>query len=112
MPTTTDPLQAARDLFEKLRSDADLRAKVTGVKSYQELLRVTREAGFDLSGLSAADLRGLAALGRSARGELDDDELASLSGGAAEAQIFQALSSAISEVMKNFGGALQTAARG
>jgi hypothetical protein len=30
----------------------------------------------------------------------------------AEAQIFQALSSAISEVMKNFGGALQTAARG
>ena len=30
----------------------------------------------------------------------------------AEAQVFQALSSAISEVMKNFGGALQTAARG
>ena len=30
----------------------------------------------------------------------------------AEAQIFQALSSAISEVMKNFGGSLQTAARG
>jgi len=30
----------------------------------------------------------------------------------AEAQIFQALSSAISEVMKNFGGALNTAARG
>jgi|SRR5262252_3777187 len=30
----------------------------------------------------------------------------------AEAQIFQALSSAISEVMKNFGGALQTASRG
>jgi len=30
----------------------------------------------------------------------------------AEAQIFQALSSAVSEVMKNFGGALNTAARG
>jgi len=30
----------------------------------------------------------------------------------AEAQIFQSLSSAISEVMKNFGGALNTAARG
>lgn len=30
----------------------------------------------------------------------------------AEAQIFQALSSAISEVMKNFGGSLNTAARG
>ena len=30
----------------------------------------------------------------------------------AEPQIFQTLSSAISEVMKNFGGALRTAARG
>jgi NADH dehydrogenase/NADH:ubiquinone oxidoreductase subunit G len=30
----------------------------------------------------------------------------------AEAQIFQAVSSAVSEVMKNFGGALNTAARG
>lgn len=30
----------------------------------------------------------------------------------AEAQIFQALTSAVAEVMKNFGGALQTASRG
>ena len=81
------------------------------MRSYQELLRVTRDAGFDLSGLSAADLRGLAALGRSAGGELDDDELAAVSGGAAEAQIFQALSNAINDVMKSFGSALQTAAR-
>ena len=51
--------------------------------------------------------------------ELTEDELSIVSGGApsvneakAEAQIFQALSSAISEVMKNFGGALNTAARG
>jgi len=46
--------------------------------------------------------------------ELTEAELSLVSGGAekAEAQIFQALSSAISEVMKNFGGALQTAARG
>jgi bacteriocin-like protein len=51
--------------------------------------------------------------------ELTEDELFQVSGGAtnvseakAEAQIFQALSSAISEVMKNFGGALNTAARG
>lgn len=49
--------------------------------------------------------------------ELTKDELSLVSGGAvneakAEAQIFQALSSAISEVMKNFGGALNTAARG
>jgi hypothetical protein len=49
--------------------------------------------------------------------ELAEDELSLVSGGAvneakAEAQIFQALSSAISEVMKNFGAALNTAARG
>lgn len=49
--------------------------------------------------------------------ELTEDELSLVSGGTvneakAEAQIFQALSSAISEVMKNFGGALNTAARG
>ena len=39
--------------------------------------------------------------------ELREDELELVNGG-----IFQALSSAISEVMKNFGGALNTAARG
>ena len=49
--------------------------------------------------------------------ELTEDELSLVSGGAvneakAEAQIFQALSSAVSEVMKNLGGALNTAARG
>jgi hypothetical protein len=49
--------------------------------------------------------------------ELTEDELSLVSGGAvdeakAEARIFQALSSAISEVMKNFGAALNTAARG
>jgi bacteriocin-like protein len=50
--------------------------------------------------------------------ELTEDELSLVSGGApsvsevkAEAQIFQALSSAISEVIKNIGGALNTAAR-
>ena len=45
--------------------------------------------------------------------ELTEAELSLVSGAdKAEAQIFQALSSAISEVMKNFGGALNTAARG
>jgi hypothetical protein len=55
--------------------------------------------------MNASDLR-----------ELRIDELNAVAGGAddvkAEAQIFQALSSAISEVMKNFGSALNTAARG
>jgi hypothetical protein len=37
--------------------------------------------------------------------DLTEDELSLVSGGSA-------LSSAVSEVMKNFGGALQTAARG
>lgn len=40
------------------------------------------------------------------------DQFRAMEANKAEAQIFQALSSAISEVMKNFGGALQTAARG
>jgi hypothetical protein len=39
--------------------------------------------------------------------ELTEAELSLVSGG-----VFQALSSAISEVMKNFGSALNTAARG
>ena len=50
---------------------------------------------------------------------LTSDELDRVAGGAkametlkADAQIFQALSSAVSQVLKNFGGALQTAARG
>lgn len=45
---------------------------------------------------------------------LNDDELNAICGGSAktESRIFQALSSAVSEVMKNFGQALQTAARG
>jgi len=44
---------------------------------------------------------------------LSDEELNTISGGSAkaESQIFQALSNAISEVMKNFGQALQAAAR-
>ena len=45
--------------------------------------------------------------------ELTDAQLDAVTGGlSAESQIFQAVASAVSEVMKNFGGALQTAARG
>jgi hypothetical protein len=45
---------------------------------------------------------------------LNDDELNAICGGAAktESRIIQALSNAFSDVMKNFGQALQTAARG
>ena len=45
---------------------------------------------------------------------LDDNELNAVCGGSVktEAQIMQMLSNAISDVMKNFGQALQTAARG
>ena len=43
---------------------------------------------------------------------IEADQFRAMEANKAEAQIFQALSSAISEVMKNFGGALQTAARG
>jgi hypothetical protein len=44
--------------------------------------------------------------------ELTDAQLDAVTGGEkAETQIFQALSSAVSEVMKNFGAALSNAAR-
>ena len=44
---------------------------------------------------------------------LNDNELNAVCGGSAktEAQLFQALMNAISDVMKNYGQALQTAAR-
>lgn len=44
---------------------------------------------------------------------LTNEELTSIAGGGVrqESTIFQALSSAVSEVLKNFGAALQTAAR-
>jgi len=44
--------------------------------------------------------------------QIEADQFRAMEENKAEAQIFQALSSAISEVMKNFGGALNTASRG
>jgi hypothetical protein len=44
--------------------------------------------------------------------QIEQNQFKAMEESKAEAQIFQALSSAISEVMKNFGGALNTAARG
>ena len=46
--------------------------------------------------------------------DLKDDELDAISGGdvKAESQIQQTLSSMVSDVIKNFGGAMQAAARG
>jgi hypothetical protein len=43
---------------------------------------------------------------------IEADQFKAMENSKAEAQIFQALASAISEVMKNFGGALNTSARG
>jgi hypothetical protein len=47
------------------------------------------------------------------RRALKDDELDAVSGGdfKAESQVQQALSSMVNDVIKNFGGAMQTAAR-
>lgn len=44
--------------------------------------------------------------------QVEQNQFKAMEESKAEAQIFQALSSAVSEVMKNFGGALNTAARG
>src|SRR5882762_214230 len=44
--------------------------------------------------------------------EIEQNQFKATEESKAEAQIFQAVASAVSEVMKNFGGALQTSARG
>jgi hypothetical protein len=64
----------------------------------------------------ASDALGVAKSGKPEDAQKDADigadQFKAMEESKAEAQIFQALSSAISEVMKNFGGALNTAARG
>ena len=44
--------------------------------------------------------------------ELSDSELETVTGGSQDSQIVQTLANAVSDVMKNFGGALQAVARG
>jgi len=64
----------------------------------------------------ASDALGVAKSGKPEDAQKDADigaqQFQAMEQSKAEAQIFQALSSAISEVMKNFGGSLNTAARG
>jgi hypothetical protein len=61
----------------------------------------------------AADALGVAKTGDEKKdAEIASNQFKAMEESKAEAPIFQALSSAVSEVMKNFGGALNTAARG
>jgi hypothetical protein len=64
----------------------------------------------------AADALGVAKSGEKGSEQADADiaanQFKAMEDNKVEAQIFQAVSSAVSEVMKNFGGALNTAARG
>lgn len=69
------------------------------VQKASDALGVAKQAGTDQSN-------------NDANAKIEQDQFKAMEESKAEAQIFQTLSSAISEVMKNFGGALQTAARG
>jgi len=61
----------------------------------------------------AGDALGVAKTGDETKdAETASNQFKAMEESKAEAQIFQALSSAVSEVMKNFGGSLNTAARG
>lgn len=64
----------------------------------------------------AADALGVAKSGQKGDEQKDADiaanQFKAMEDNKVEAQIFQAVASAVSEVMKNFGGALNTAARG
>jgi hypothetical protein len=65
---------------------------------------------------NAADALGVAKSGQKGDEQKDADiaanQFKAMEDNKVEAQIFQAVASAVSEVMKNFGGALNTAARG
>ena len=93
-------------------------AAALGQLEQDEAKRVKDKVQAASDALGQADQAGTGKDGAVTQGDNDknaqnkQDQFKAMEESKAEAQIFQALSSAISEVMKNFGGALGTAARG
>ena len=93
-------------------------AAALGQLEQDEAKRVKDKVQAASDALGQADQAGTGKDGAVTQGDNDknaqnkQDQFKAMEESKAEAQIFQTLSSAISEVMKNFGGALQTAARG
>lgn len=93
-------------------------AKILGQLEQQEAQRVKDKVQAASDALGKADQAGTGKDGAVTQADNDknaankQEQFQAMEESKAEAQIFQALSSAISEVMKNFGGALNTASRG
>ncbi len=93
-------------------------AKLLGQLEAKEAERVKQKVEAANEALSKPDVTGTGDNGQLTKEEqtqqagIKASQFEAMEDSKAEAQIFQALSSAISEVMKNFGGSLQTAARG
>ncbi len=93
-------------------------AVILGQLEQKEAQRVKDKVQAASDALGKADQAGTGDNGATTQADNDknasikQEQFQAMEESKAEAQIFQTLSSAISEVMKNFGGALQTAARG
>jgi hypothetical protein len=81
MSTKLESIRSAQNLIEKLGSDQVLLGKVLGAKDYAEFLLIAHGEGFDLSGLSEQEARGLATGDASALGEISEQELGHVVGG-------------------------------
>ena len=85
MSTNEESTDAARRLVQRLRSDGELRGKVNAAQSYEDFVRIARDAGFDLGPLSEAEACELAARESQSTGELSPDELSAVAGGCRKA---------------------------
>ncbi|HKC23276.1 MAG TPA: Nif11-like leader peptide family RiPP precursor [Thermoanaerobaculia bacterium] len=83
MSAKLDSLRDAGRLMERLNSDKDLLGRVQAARSYDEFLRTTRDEGYDLSGLTEQEARGLATGDPTALKEISEEDLARVAGGLA-----------------------------
>jgi predicted ribosomally synthesized peptide with nif11-like leader len=81
MSTKSQSIRAGQLLLEELRSDKALVDKINAAKNYQEFLVIAQKEGFDLSGLTEQEARGLARGDARALGEISDEDLAQAAGG-------------------------------
>ena len=74
MSTKSRSIRAGLLLLEKLRSDKALLDKMKTAKNYQDFLVIAQKEGFDLSGLTEQEARGLAQGDARAPGEISDED--------------------------------------
>jgi predicted ribosomally synthesized peptide with nif11-like leader len=81
MSTKSQSIRAGLLLLEKVRSDKALLDKIEAAESYQDFLVIAQKEGFDLSGLTEQEARGLAQGDARALGEITDEDLRRVAGG-------------------------------